>query len=818
MSVNALKADNLKYLLLSFFFCFNLLSANAQQYHTLRGYVYSQDQQALPGASIRVFDLQTGTVSNQDGQYELKLESGLHRISVSYMGYAAETIELVIDADKVYNFLLNPDQQLLDEIVVKNRKKDKSYEIIRKVIEHKDVYFKQYENLASGVYIKAQEKWQNKAPKDTDDHPKNPIDITEQRNYFEAQIDRFLAKPDKIKEVRNGVKKIGQISNLFYTSTTDNSPDLYQNLQVIKKLGANALLSPFSTLGLLSYKFKLLGSYYSNGRLIYQIAVKPADLANALYEGEVEVIDGIWFINKVNLTVPKKLLIEYNSFKFEQQYAERQNKWVLASELYQYTHKEGGVLYNGQTDVSHSNFRFDSTYSKGFFNNELGRTAAEAYKKDSTFWEQIRPQALNKDEQLFLKNKQLEEIRLNSKEYLDSIDAVYNKITFPKLAWTGVGHINRSKKTDWNFGSIPSLFNPLAIGGFRMQYFLGYYKRFENRKQLSINPYLNYGFLNRDLLGSFSINYFYNPIKQSSVYLRAGSNFDVINGSATIGDLARRNNFFISRGINLGHRTELFNGFYFNTNIQFTQREDLRNFQFSKLGDQLFQNNTPAFFPISRIGKFTLRMDYTPGQEFLSEPNEKVVLGSKYPTLSWRLTQAYQLQAKPGRTFTYTEFNISQQFNIGLLGASKYRLAIGKFLDTTSLAPMDYQYQRGGDRWWMSPSMYTYQLIPSTFSTFNWFFESHYEHQFNGFFTSKVPLLNKTGIREVGGAGFLYVPEMKYQYSELYAGANRVFSLGKTRFRLGAYYVLSQSNRDGLKSGFKFSIEPYNREKNTWSF
>jgi hypothetical protein len=91
-------------------------------------------------------------------------------------------------------------------------------------------------------------------------------------------------------------------------------------------------------------------------------------------------------------------------------------------------------------------------------------------------------------------------------------------------------------------------------------------------------------------------------------------------------------------------------------------------------------------------------------------------------------------------------------------------------------------------------------------------------HQFNGFFTSKIPLLNKTKIREVAGGGFLYVPERKYQYSEVFFGLNRAFKIGRERIRLGAYYVIGQSNDFGVRNGFKFSLEPYNQSKNTWSF
>lgn len=806
-------------------FCILLLLVGtvvqAQNYFKVRGYVLNEENQPLPGASLRVFDSKTGTQTNSNGQYEISLEQGIHRLSFSYIGYLSETFELVINEDGVRNIFLKPDTSLLSEVVVNIKKHDLSYEIIRKVIENKENFLNQYQNYRCKTYIKSLEISANlKPPKPKKEEENDPFknDSIPQQNYFEAEITRYVAIPNKFKEERTAVKKIGDQKTLFFTSTTDGEFDLFQNLQHIKKLSENAFVSPISSLAFASYKYRLLDTYYENGQLIYKISVKPKQLGNALYEGELEVFDNLWVLKSVDLKLAKKSLLIYDEFSFSQKYQHIENKWVVGREVFNWKVKEGGQAKSGSTVVSQSDFVFDSTYVKNFFGPEIAKTTELAYKRDSTFWESIRPIPLSKEEREIITKEDALQLRMSSKEYLDSIDAVHNKLTFLKVVWSGFGHINRERKNSWEFGSVPSLINPVAIGGWRVQYNFSYFKRFEDRKRLRISPYFNYGFLNQDLRGQLAIDYLYNPVKQSSIFLSVGQGFDVINGNATLADLIRRNNFYINTGLNVRHRTEFFNGFYFNTEIQVNKRQDFGEFKFSRLGDELFSNNTPALFPNSKILKTNFRIDYTPKQLYISEPNEKIVMGSKYPTFSVRLNKAFQLDNSLKKAFTNIEFNVSQYFNVGILGTSEYRIGIGRFLDTTKVAPMDYQYQRGGDPVWFSPSMFSYQLIPKTFNTNKWFFESHFEHQFNGFITSKVPLLNKTGIRTLAGAGLLYVPERNYQYSELYAGANRIFKLGKSRFRLGAYYVVAQSNQFGFKSGFKFSLEPYNREKNTWSF
>ena len=790
-----------------------------QNYFLLRGYVLDTANNPLPGASIRVFNTQLGTQSDNEGRFELKLEQGFHKISVTYLGFTPQTVEVVIDQNEVQNFILEVNKDLMEDLVVNVKKKDYSYEVIKNVIEHKEEWQKQYANAAFDVYTKAISNASYKAPKKEEEDPNQSLpDSLINYVFFESNAQRFIAPPNGFKEIRQGVKKIGNVADLFGTQLAHGQFDLYQNMQSIPKIGDKMLVSPFSVVGYLGYKFKLLETYFDNNRMIYRIEVKPKDLSNALYEGEVEIIDKLWCIHKVHLSIPKKSMLNYQEFDFSQQYDLIQGKRVVVEERFQWSNKTSAGTSGGATEISYSHFTFDSTYAKNFFGAEQGSTTKEAYGRDSSYWEAIRPAPLPEKERLAVKQKELELVRLNSKEYLDSVDAVYNKLNFHKITWKGIGYINRAEKKEWFFAPILGLVNPISIGGPRLMYNLSYFKKYENRKSLRITPSASYGFLNKDLMGRVIANYYYNPIRQSSISGFVYRGFGVINGSATINDIIRRSNFFLQTQASLTHRTELFNGFYVSTSLGIQNRRDLSDYEFTKIGDELFDQNKPITFANTNIIDSHITIDFTPRQLYVKEPNEKIVLGSKYPTFSLRLNMGNRLDKglKPG--FANVEFLINQQFNVGLLGTSKYRVALGKFLDTTYLAPMDYMYQRGGDPLWFTPSMYTYQLIPNTFATFDWYLETHYEHQFNGFFTSKIPLINKLGIRETAGGGVLYVPELSYNYQELYGGVNRVFRIGQAMFRLGAYYVVSQSNTAGFRSGFKFSFEPYDRNKNSWSF
>ncbi|WP_255075864.1 DUF5686 family protein [Lacihabitans sp. CCS-44] len=813
-------------LLTFLFFPFVCLS---QDFYFLRGYVMTETNEPIFGATLRSVNSNVGTNSDEFGKYEIKLLEGLNRISVSSTGYQTEIFEVVLEKDLVKNIFLKIDQKQLDELVVKVKKKDYSYEVIRHLMDNKINMLNQYQNFQSKVYIKAVEKVDRKPVKKKEDEKndqlsealdKKPIikDSIPNLNIFECSLIRHQNVVGQQKEEKEAVKRIGDQSTLFYKSVTDGEFDLYKNHQKIAKIGGNDIVSFLSDLTFLNYKFQLLKYYFEGNEKFYQIRVTPRSLGNALYEGTIEVIEDEWVLKNVDLQLTKRALLRYDEFGFKQEFEKIEKRWMPVKTIYEWKVKEGSTKKNGKTEVLQSDFKFDLVLPKRFFGAEVGVTTENAYKRDSTYWESIRPQPLTKDEQKVVKEKERLEILMNSKVYLDSIDKIYNKITVPKIIYSGIGHINRAKKQTWFFDPALGFLDPLAIGGWRVRYGVAYYKRYENRKQFSTNTNLTYGFRNQDLKGQINFNYFYNPMRNSSVNFRVGSGFNVINGSATISDIARRSNFYQNRFIDIRHRTEVFNGFYLNSNLLYESRSDLSNYKFAAFGDKIFTNNTLQTFPTTHVYKTNFGIEYTLRQLFLREPNQKQILGSKFPTFSFNFEKAWPMSGKITSNYTQISGAIHQTFNIGTIGTSEYRINVGKFLDTTRMAVMDYRYQRGGDRYFFSPAMYTYQLIPKTFPTFDWYFESHYVHQFNGFFTSKVPLLNKTGIREMVGAGFLYVPERKYQYSEVYFGFNRIFKIGRERIRLGSYYVIAQSNEFGIRNGIKFSIEPYNQNRNTWSF
>jgi len=86
------------------------LNNNKRFAGTLRGRVFdAQTNQALPGASVYVYEAKTGAVSNDSGVYRIQnLPEGRFTVEVTYLGYSPATEIIEITANVQKDFLLTP--------------------------------------------------------------------------------------------------------------------------------------------------------------------------------------------------------------------------------------------------------------------------------------------------------------------------------------------------------------------------------------------------------------------------------------------------------------------------------------------------------------------------------------------------------------------------------------------------------------------------------------------------------------------------------------------------------------------------------------
>ena len=87
---------------------------------TLSGTVSSPDGETLIGATISIKGLNTGTITDFDGNYSLQVPAGAQTIVYSYVGYTTYEMSITVEDNTTYeeNVVLNVDNLSLDEVVV----------------------------------------------------------------------------------------------------------------------------------------------------------------------------------------------------------------------------------------------------------------------------------------------------------------------------------------------------------------------------------------------------------------------------------------------------------------------------------------------------------------------------------------------------------------------------------------------------------------------------------------------------------------------------------------------------------------------------
>ncbi len=80
--------------------------------------VNAESKEPLSGAAVGVSDLKTGVVTDGNGNFEIKLPAGEHVLSISFLNFDEEIIDLEIYSDGEYQSGLKEKAMILDEIIV----------------------------------------------------------------------------------------------------------------------------------------------------------------------------------------------------------------------------------------------------------------------------------------------------------------------------------------------------------------------------------------------------------------------------------------------------------------------------------------------------------------------------------------------------------------------------------------------------------------------------------------------------------------------------------------------------------------------------
>ena len=265
---------------------------------------------------------------------------------------------------------------------------------------------------------------------------------------------------------------------------------------------------------------------------------------------------------------------------------------------------------------------------------------------------------------------------------------------------------------------------------------------------------------------------------------------------------ARKNymKIFQQQYLRLEHRSELTNGFAAGVFLEYAHREPLRNttdYAFKVAGkERKYTSNDPLnpvtdenAFPANDLLEVTLRTRFIFGQQFITRPEGKYIIGSDLPILRLQYRKAIPLDDL-SPDFDEWRASLEDDMRFGLLGRFEYLVAVGDFLNSKRLYLMDARHFNG-NKTWFSPFRISdfMNLEYYAFSTTGFYVEGHAEHHFGGFLLNKIPLIRKLKLNEVASFHYLH-NDLVDQYVELGLGVEKL-----NLFRFQVYTSIAEGKR-----------------------
>lgn len=810
----------MKHILIGLFLFLQIFRSSAQS--TLSGSIKDSEGQAVPFVSVYIKNTTIGTSANVDGIYTLKIQNGNYTVVYKTIGYKSLEKTMTINENTTLDVVLEPEAYTLATVSITGNGEDPAYEIIRQAIKQRKAHLTEVKAFTADVYIKGVQKLVG-APKklfrkniqkmlDLDTNGKGILYLSESTSRFSYQ------PPNNIHEEMISSKTAGQNNAFSFNKASDLIINFYENILLENKLSSRGFVSPISDNALRYYRYKLLGTSTDNGETIHKIQIIPRRESDPVFRGVIYIKEDSWHLVNIDVFLTKNTGINLlDTLDISQQFIKTGHTYMPSNINFQFNGNVIGFKFEGYFVGVYSNYNLEPNFPKGYFNGEILKINKAVNKKDSLFWLNNRPIPLTMEERKDYSRKDSIEAVKTSNHYLDSVERKKNKIGAFNLI-TGFTINKRATGRRYQFEPLYKSVLYNTVEGFAIKPAITYTQSLGERRYYDLRAEVRYGFSNKILTGNISSNYYYRPDKRANIHFSAGSGIYDLNNYGSMSQFGNSTNsllfetnfskFYKKEFINLGTTRELINGLQARINGNYARNTNLKNtsdFKFRDLKDEHFTSNNPftpdsetPLFPTYEALTLTMGLNYTFGQTYITRPEGKFYQPTKYPIIDLEYRNGINGVFGSDVDYDLLSLEISQnRISAGLWGYFSYVVGVGKFLNAKQVYYPDAKHFRGNNSLFSLPDLTKFLFLDFyLFSTDKQYAEAHFEHNFSGFLTNKVPLLRKLKLEEIVGASYLSQP-IKRNYTEFYFGFQRLI------FR--AVYGFAYDGSKRVEHGFRLS-------------
>ncbi len=820
-------------------FILPLLNVSFVYAFTLKGTVYDYRGENLPYANIYIKGTTNGTSTNAEGQYLFELPAGTYEIVFQHLGYKQRLETVTLQKNLELNVMLESSVYETREVTI-NANEDPAISVIRKAIEKRRYFLNAVESYSCDAYVKGVQRitntpfWAERRIK------KAGITIGKNGVVYlsESQSKLYYKKPGKFREVIYSSKVSGKANGFTFNSAQNFYFNFYERSIFIPVIAKRPFISPLSENTFFYYNFRMLGAYKEGDRLVNKILVTPKRRNDPCFNGVLSIVEDNWNIHSLELFLTKNNGIEYlDTLKVTQYFVPVQNDlWLPTQQRYD---ASGGILgltgdgyYLGVFKNYQLNDILGMAASKGvkidsvklpekfvrqkkkaekkaekkIFTPEVIKIEPEANKREDVYWDSIRPVPLTELEINDYQVKDSIEKIKESKSYQDSTDKRVNKPTALGII-TGYNFRKQHKKFQVDFPSLFNIVNYNTVEGVTFQLKFNIRKVFEDNRRITFEPVVRYGAANRHFNGMATLSFRNSQLHDEHFTLSGGkfiSQFNEVQPQMEFGNtwqsLIFRNNFmklYEHYFVKLSYAREIYNGIDASLSVNYAQRFPLENTShfsfFKKVKNEYTPNgmDLPGLDTqndnITRHNSFRidLKFHFTFGQQYVTRPDMRFRMGSRYPELILIYKKAITIKNFSDLNFDFLEARLAGNISLKLIGTLHYRFCGGGFPNHKRVEYADYKHFFGNFfTQGQTDLLGFFTLRYYRHSTNLYFAETHLEHHFGGFVFNKIPGIRTLKLDEILGFHFLYTPVRK-QYFQLDAGISNIFKIMRVDFVVG---------------------------------
>ncbi|MFM7646338.1 MAG: DUF5686 and carboxypeptidase regulatory-like domain-containing protein [Sphingomonadales bacterium] len=792
----------------------------------VKGLVADADGKPLPYASILIVGSTKGVIANSQGRYELNLPAGKYSLLCQYVGYAQQKVSVtVLQEELEINFIMQRQELLMPDVVLA-KGEDPAYQIIRSTIAKQLDNLDRTRSYRCQVYSKGQLRLRSYPKKFMGEKVDFEDGDTSQQKiiYLSETVSRFAIDGPSKRKVEVISSKVSGSSDGYGLSVPDQYGIYQNNVMISSRINPRGFVSPLSSNALNFYRYKLLGTFYENGKAISRIQVTPRRKMEPLFSGEITIVEDDWQLYSTDLLITRQQQLELlDTLRLVQLYQQDQRgDWLIYSQvLYPATKKFGFDAYGSFVNV-YTEYNTRPQWVKKFFDRTLLRYVDSANKRDLSYWELVRPVPLMADERRDYAKKDSLELVQKDPRYLDSLNKVRNKFTIQKLLLLGQPLYTKGEISSISVNPLIQQVNFNPAEGWVVQPEFTWRRDLDttgSRRSVSGLVGLRYGFGNQKFHPRASLTYSFGSKFSRSLSVSFGRQVLQFNSQSPIDE---RNNTiaclfyednviktYLSSFVRAGFTSGVGAGFSLNASVQYANRSSLDNVSSFTLRDSPNKSYSPNFpteivnTNISRHQLFLLSagLRWQPGARYVELPQRTINIGGKSPVLFLQMTKSIKGIAGSDGSFLKWRMDVTDQLNLKLKGVFRYRVGWGGFINDKQVQLPDYTHFNGNNWQFGTSNLNSFQLLPmyQLSNTRPLYGLAHAEYNLKGFITNKIPGIKKLNLYLLTGLNTCYVNK-DLRYFEWFVGVDNLFKV----FRVD--YVFSYLPKNPMQSALRLGL------------